>query len=107
MSDEKPKRKPRAVLETGLPPELRARLDRATDRKLNRFAPMKSSLIRRGIELALLEYESLTVRIAQELADARGLPADFANVVYGAGTDEGKIWNEAVRIAALLAGRND
>lgn len=107
MSDEKPHRKPCAVLETGLPPELRARLDRATDRKLNRFAPMKSTLIRRGIELALQEYESLTVRIAQELADARGLPADYAKVFYGADSDEGKIYAEATRIAAMLSGRND
>lgn len=104
---EKPPRKPRAVLETGLPPELRAKLDRATDRKLNRFAPMKSTLIRRGIELALQEYEGLTVRIAQELADARGLPADFSKMIYVADSPEGKIYAEAIRIAALLAGRND
>lgn len=106
MTD-KPPRKPRAVLETGLPPELRARLDRATDRKLNRFAPMKSTLIRRGIELALQEYEGLTIRIAQELADARSLPAEFSKIFYSADSEQGKIYAEAIRIAAMLAGRND
>lgn len=52
-------RKPRAVLESGLTPELAERLDKATDLSVNPYAPSRTAFIRRGLELALTEYEAM------------------------------------------------
>lgn len=52
-------RKQRAVLESGLPEELSERFNRATDLSQNPYAPSRTAIIRRGIELALNEYEAL------------------------------------------------
>lgn len=40
-----------------LPDELYARLEKATDKSKNPYAPSKTSIIERGVELALKELE--------------------------------------------------
>lgn len=98
------KRGPRSQLHVGggLPSELLARLERATDTALNPYAPSKSAIIRRGIELALQELDDLAVRIANELASARGIKAGFGSIAYPADSPEGQLWAEANRLAAIL-----
>lgn len=97
-------RGPRSQLHIGggLPPDLLARLDRACDPASNPYAPTKSAMIRRGIELALNELDDLAIQVANELAAARGLKASFGSIAYPADSPEGQIWVEATRIAGIL-----